>query len=321
MTVTIYQSTDSSAPVLKGQFGSLTTLLDACLVNGYGSKAAAGWTIAYTATNNRAYRMSTSSSTGYFLNVQDMTPGGTYGAQDALFTGFKSMSAINTGTGQFPTYAQSGFWPGGLGGMPIRKSNTEDATARPWTLVANATCFYLFVDSGDATGESRTCGFGDIFAYGATDTNYCLNMGRIGAGGNSANDTLPILDTVTTCIPSVTGGWLADSWTGSAGSTLAGKISDKTKGGQNIVCGGASSITYPNGPDAALLIAPIYVMHNGSVRGYLKGLWNPLTSRPIAHNDTFSGTGNMTGKTFLAKYCSSQGYPGELIVETSDTWG
>jgi hypothetical protein len=45
MTVRIYRSTDGSAPVLTGQAGKLTDLLDAILVNGYGSKTAAGWTI------------------------------------------------------------------------------------------------------------------------------------------------------------------------------------------------------------------------------------------------------------------------------------
>ena len=43
MTVTIYKSTDSSAPVLRGQGNSLVTVLDAILVNGYGSKASQGW--------------------------------------------------------------------------------------------------------------------------------------------------------------------------------------------------------------------------------------------------------------------------------------
>ena len=36
MAVTLYKSTDSNAPVLMGQAGSLVNLLDACLVTGYG---------------------------------------------------------------------------------------------------------------------------------------------------------------------------------------------------------------------------------------------------------------------------------------------
>lgn len=42
MTVRVYRWDDASAPTLTGQLGSLITLLDAVLVNGYGSKTAAG---------------------------------------------------------------------------------------------------------------------------------------------------------------------------------------------------------------------------------------------------------------------------------------
>ena len=53
---TIFKSTDSGAPVLDGQAGSLVTLLDACLVTGYGSKTALGWAKAFTASSRGVYR-------------------------------------------------------------------------------------------------------------------------------------------------------------------------------------------------------------------------------------------------------------------------
>jgi len=56
MPWTLYQSTDSGAPALSGQAGSLLEVLDACLVNGYGGKAAAGWGIAFSSGNKRVYR-------------------------------------------------------------------------------------------------------------------------------------------------------------------------------------------------------------------------------------------------------------------------
>lgn len=70
MGVTLYQWTDASAPSLTGQVGSLTALLDAILVNGYGSVSAAGWSIAYTSTNKRQYAMA-SGGTGRQLYVDD----------------------------------------------------------------------------------------------------------------------------------------------------------------------------------------------------------------------------------------------------------
>ena len=74
MTVTVYLSTDASAPTLDGNVGSLITVLDAVLVNGYGAKAAAGWTKAFSGTNKAAYRNSPSTGTGLFWRIQDDGP-------------------------------------------------------------------------------------------------------------------------------------------------------------------------------------------------------------------------------------------------------
>lgn len=48
MTVRVFRSTDASAPALSGRPGSFVSLLDACLVDGYTGKPAAGWTKPYT---------------------------------------------------------------------------------------------------------------------------------------------------------------------------------------------------------------------------------------------------------------------------------
>ena len=49
MAVVLYRSTDPAAVQLDGQAGSLVAVLDSVLV-------AAGWSIAFTTTNIRAYR-------------------------------------------------------------------------------------------------------------------------------------------------------------------------------------------------------------------------------------------------------------------------
>lgn len=52
MTVRVYTSLDTGAPVLSGtQFARVRQILLACLVNGYGSKPAAGWTIGHDVAN------------------------------------------------------------------------------------------------------------------------------------------------------------------------------------------------------------------------------------------------------------------------------
>lgn len=51
MPVTVYRSTDAGAPVLSNSNGSLIAVLKACLVDGYSSKASAGWTAPFTGTS------------------------------------------------------------------------------------------------------------------------------------------------------------------------------------------------------------------------------------------------------------------------------
>jgi hypothetical protein len=349
-TTVIYRSTDTSAPVLEGVNGSLVTLLDACLVNGYGSKAAAGWTIAYTLTNQRVYRNSTSLGTGFYLNVDD-TGSGSGGATESLMTGFQSATAIGTGTGQFPVYGQLNF---GIGAVVCRKSSSSSATARAWTLIADPTCFYLFTETGDITNPTMATSFmfGDFFSYSSTDVYNCMIIGRIqenqsgpaydwscygnGFGGNLFSSVM------TFTLP---GHFLAANQTGVGSSVNFGKHIDLAKSGycgctsysgtqyssvnNTYPLGGAtnyqSALTYPNPVDNGLYLSPLWIHHNGALRGYFKGLWVPVQAMPLVHNDTFSGSGTMTGKSFVAQYIiannTNNGFtPGEFIIETSSTW-
>ena len=73
MTVRVYSSTDASAPVLTGQVGSLIAVLDACLVNGYGTKTAAGWTKPFADASNTAVYRSGSGSRAFFRFFDDGT--------------------------------------------------------------------------------------------------------------------------------------------------------------------------------------------------------------------------------------------------------
>lgn len=332
MTVRLYKSTDASAPVLTGSVGTLVALLDAVLVNGYGSQTAAGWTKPYSATNKGSYRMGTSGNTGFYLDVDDSGPGGG-GAREARMRGYEVMTASATGTNPFPTVAQSSF------ANICRKSTSADSTARPWYMVADSSCFHLFVDTGDYTSPnySFTFSFGDFFSYKSGDAYNCACIGR--SSENSNGDTSDNLAMVwfgnATLTTPASGHYLARMWTGTGGSiqfakhtALLGFIGSGAGGNVNSPCGsGGAIVTYPNGPDAGLEMAPLWVGHNGSIRGYLKGLWAPLHNQPCGHGDTFSGTGNMSGKSFLALNVKSTSNnnslgstSGQIIVETSDTW-
>lgn len=114
MTVTIYRSSDASAPGLTGQAGSLIGVLDACLVNGYGAKAAAGWAKEFSGTNLAVYR----APSGNRLRIRVNDTGTTV----ARVVGYETMTDVDTGVNPFPTAAQVS------GGLYVRKSETADST-------------------------------------------------------------------------------------------------------------------------------------------------------------------------------------------------
>ncbi len=360
MTVRIYRSTDASAPTLSGTSGALLTVLDAVLVNGYGSKTAAGWTIAYTGTNLRQYAMA-AGGTGCQLYINDTGPGAG-AAREARINGFKTGTAIGTGTGQFPS---TGQMTAPSGAVVVRKSTTADSTARPWTIIADGNTLYMFIETGDNTAPFAAIPwmFGDFFSYSSTDTSNCIIIGRtienigvfttqnIYTDAGWAEHFSNLSAMTTTGLTNTLGGhYVCASYTNTGGSVPVGKHSDQTKMGSqhNGTCmftgylGYASTgssntgltwftgFNYPNFPDSGLYMAPIYIHHNGFVRGYFKGLWCPLQHHPLSHNDTFSATGSLNGKSMvvqdtpvLANNTQSSGLSfatGQIFIEYSDTW-
>jgi hypothetical protein len=338
VTVRVYRSTDASAPVLTGSVGTLTALLDAILVNGYGSQAAAGWTIAFTTTNKRAYKQNltgSNNSSGMFLYVDDTGPGAG-GARDARTCGFETMSAITpTGTGQFPTSVQSLI---GTGQLVIRKSTTADATARAWTCVANGQTLYLFVESGDSTAPiaTTTFAFGDFKSFKANDQYAVMIIGRqLENNGVAQCDPMQALQLSNSPAMQVLnttmfGHYMARSWTGIGGSQRFGKLapnflhvigasqinnigpySGETQTSVSPTNGiglapGRNTTVYPwpapNAPDGSIPVEPFLLCHSFCKRGYLYGLWQTAMDRPFNHGDTWTDTaGNLNGKSFLCQ--------------------
>lgn len=341
MTVRIYASTDASAPTLTGAAGSLTTLLDAILVNGYGSKTAAGWTINQTTTNKRGYKQNTTganNSSGMLLYVDDTAPGAG-GAREARVCGFETMSAITpTGTGQFPTAAQSSV---GVGTLVVRKSTTADATTRPWYCIANGQNVYLFMETGDITTPTvAACSliFGDFVSYKSGGDQYAVCIiGRVAENQSSAQyDPLQLIPPeqwsatrVTPLQQTYMGHFMARTFTGTGGSKKfaktidMGKIAESTYANQGtnaftggysgeaqttvVACGSAigynymNVFPYPNAIDNSLHLSRIEITHDGGTHGYLKGLWAPLHHRPLGHGDTYTvSSGDLNGKSMIS---------------------
>jgi hypothetical protein len=191
---TIYKSVDASAPVLTGQAGTFLNLLDKCLIDGYGSKAAAGWTKEFSGTNRAVYRAP--SGLRHYLNVNDT------GTTRAPWNGFLTASAVDVGTGMYP-----------VSGSPtqVYKSNTGDTSQRPWLLAADARSIILLIDSYQSN-PTLFAGvlhlFGEFYSLKTSDLyrSFCggenptsgkllaaVSGGRLGVARHSSQVGTPIL--------------------------------------------------------------------------------------------------------------------------------
>ncbi len=183
---TIYSSTDAGAPTLGTTAGGLLNILDACLVGttgiAYGSVPSMGWTLEYSATNQRSYRMPTAGSSGFYLSVTD-TSTGSYAAVN--FRGYETMTSVSGGTNPFPTVAQM------ANGVFYDKGVTA-SNSKTWHLWSNGTLFHLLIDASNALYTSDIMLSGRLFTFGDIESNYpsdvynCAIAGYTAAGSTIA---------------------------------------------------------------------------------------------------------------------------------------
>ena len=312
MAFTIYRSTDGSAPSLTGQTGKLVDLLDACLVNGYGAKSAAGWAKAFSGTSKAAYRAP--SGARMYYRVQDDGPGaGTF--KEARITGYESMSDVDTGTNPFPTAAQ------GVGSVAMyvaRKSAAADSTARAWIVVADARTCYVFILTGDVANTYLAFGFGEFYSMVNSDAYNGFVVGR--TSENSATATVDKLDQLDTTIGNQTNIAVPRGHSGTGTSVRMNRHGDSSKSASSTLVG---TLPYTNPADGGLYLSPIWLADpttspaNG-IRGRMRGFWLELhAASNFADGDTFTGVGDVNGKTFLM--LKSSGSSGIYTLETSDT--
>ena len=315
---TIYRDTDASAPVLSGQSNALIDLLKACLVDGYGSQPAAGWTEAYTGTALAAFQQG--GGAGRYVRVEDSD------ARLARIRGYESMSAISTGTGDFPTVAQFGD-----DGLYVRKSITADATARPWILLATDTHFYLLIYSGVATtavlgadGGDVTIGFGELLSPLLTGDTYASFL--IAASDTSATSTTvtfarcPLI--AYNIDSGLSGHYMARSYTASGTSIAFGKCPASVHARQGNSGAATNAVTTPQAINGAFELAQIAVIQGGLTaqvhRGYLPGVFGVSHTRTAMNNGTtVQGHGAYEGEEFLY---AQVGGTGSLMFQTSGGW-
>jgi hypothetical protein len=320
MAITVYRSTDTSAPTLTGQAGSLITLLDAVLVNGYGSKAAAGWTKAYSGTNKAAYRLG--SGTQFYLRVVD---DGTTSAAYGRILGYESMSDVDTGTNGFPTNVQVS------GGLYAHKSSTADSTARPWMIIACDRGIYFIGQCGQTTfGAAQAATdnqwfFGDLKSYKTGDGYQCHIVASTSATLSGASTIGSV--SVNTAFSATTGHYVARAHTQITGAVATAKTVWRLSllSASNTYLSTNTLNSYPNPITGGIDVTPLLIAEptgggNCSVRGQLPGAYDFNHSAPAGLYDTFDGTGTLSGVSFIIIPITASTTATRMAVQTSGTW-
>lgn len=197
MTVNVYSSDDVGAPALTGEVGSLTAVLDACLVTGYGAKAAAGWSKPFVGTNIAVFRQGAGSQS--YFQIKDDGVDGTNGAKSGQVYVFDTMSDATTGTNKTPsTYTTSHY-------HQIPKSTTLDSTSRGWKIYASNKACYVLTKTGISTADAyQVSFFGD---YNMINPAY--GKAAIICAGNSSAPVGNALDNMSIFAPVGVGGLAA----------------------------------------------------------------------------------------------------------------
>ncbi len=321
----VFSSTDSSAPVLTGQAGSLVNLLDAVLVDGYGAgpsaKAPAGWTREFSDTNKRVYRNDPVSGTGYRVRIDDTASVGN--ARYAWARAYESMSDIDTGANPVPTVAQR------ANGSMWVKSSALSSAARPWVIVANDKTAYCFFDAAPlGIADSAVFWFGDIRSNRPGDGHaFFMSVPQPTSFDGSPNSTPytqfdgpGLSSTLSAFDDAAATGVLARAYGGAVGAVMAAPTrSDMVSGGRH----GGGGIAYPDPVSGGLLFSPVHIREPApyTVRGRAAGLYCPQHARPLTDGSTLlvatdEGAVTVYAKSFKSTYqASNASYNCQVLID------
>ena len=282
-----YLSTDVGAPVIGYSTpGSLIAVLKACLVDGYGSKAPAGWTMPFTGTNQAVFRMGGGGLRYLYIND---SPTGGYAAP---VRAYDTMSGLTTGTGMFPTAAQvtdtnARWW---------RAYNTSGTL---WAVIATDRYFYLWVGAqyaaiyffGDPNKLDPSDSYNTILCVSATASGLTSSQGI----GRTQLD-----------LSSFNSGLFAARSLDQANTSWAnvGLNIDTVKNGGNAI--GSGGLSYPNQADGSIYMGDVWV-HESNITIYLRGvmpeLYCPFNGIGTPDFSNFNvitiPSGELSGRSFL----------------------
>lgn len=243
MAVTVYKSNDPSAPLLQPTLGSYNNFLKAILVDGYGSKSAAGWTMPYDDIAANGQSIFANASGKHFLVQHDefRYTNGTTAANYhfAFIRGCASYTDWNTTSGNFPNITGDANPDLTLATFQMLQHQLCTSNAFPtglkWQVVADNKTVHIIIRMGsyddggldpvldaytvDKT-HNRMRSFGDYGLLGNSThpyNSYIAGMSNVASTSNN-NQSMLYLDYNVTGASSKQAGFIERNIAGDAGA-------------------------------------------------------------------------------------------------------
>ncbi|WP_325437562.1 hypothetical protein [Pseudomonas nitroreducens] len=334
MTVRLYTSLDTGAPVLSGnQFARVRQILLACLVTGYGSKPAAGWTVGHDVAGG----FSLFNGFGYINFVENSaTYAHTVYIMEAITNGSTALAAgVNRRScgwydGSSSTERQ-GFYTGSTG------LNAAAAQNPYWSVVADdKTCIFLFgggATSADSAGGSSIHYFGQtINAAELPGVSAFVSLGGYLNDGNTSSGFFAVAGRYGMSLRNPFTGLVAQG----DGARYGAGIAVHWRGVQSSSLANKTQISRLQ-PVRAILSCYGTVLNGSTVSstaccaGYLRGLiCEPtLCNVPLSQTMTLLGLANTwqarvtpitlpNGKQWLPLFASSGDWGGFVSLDPAD---
>lgn len=159
--VTVYRWDDPGAPQLTQTHGSAVDVLKKCLIDGYGTKSAAGWVLEDISADNNNMIFSPASRSWMYL-IYDDGRNAFWGERGALFGAIDAYNSIEE------TFSHLNYssWTEQPRNDASYYNQVIDKQADKWVILANNESCYLLLDNIGSAGASAACFIGKLESNG-----------------------------------------------------------------------------------------------------------------------------------------------------------
>jgi len=290
----VYRSTDLGAPTVAIAAGGFLAVLKACLVDGYGDKPPAGWTMPFSSGSTIAVFQQGAGGNGRFFRVYDNAVSTNAADRVINIRGYESMSGVSAGTNPFPTTGQVGG-----NGPACGYSGVAEAFQAGWVVVASPSHVWVVCDVYPG-GNRAVAGFGTFPSNLPVDgyNNFvCANPTADDGRGAS----LQYFELQAASAPNL---WVERSDTAAVGALVAELAPTAPIRVSLYDWVGSSSgrRAFPERGTNALLQFQPEVIADGLSRGHLPGLWDtchdPASIGPHGTRWAGDAAGTLAGRRF-----------------------